>query len=133
MSMAQTRRDELRRERLREYDDALTAARAPVELLALFARAREERPSGEPLEEVFAATTTEGVDDADLLPAALWVALRQGDVDAAVQTLMLVSSTDFVLAAREELDATYRLTTVEERRALPDVRRLAAQVASLLH
>jgi len=130
--MAETRRDELRRERLREYEAALAAARSPIEVLVLFAKARENRASGERLEESFAASTTEGVDEADLLPAAVWVALRQGDVDAAVQALVQKSSTDFVLAAHEQLDARYRLTTVEERRALPDVGRLDAQVASFL-
>jgi hypothetical protein len=42
------------------------------------------------------------------------------------------SSTELVLAAHEQLDAGYRLTSVEERRALPDVGRLEAQVASFL-
>ena len=64
-------------------------------------------------------------------PAA-WVALRQGDVDAVVEALVRTSSRELVLAAHEQLDAGYRLTSVEERRALPDVGRLEAQVASFL-
>lgn len=130
--MAQATKDELRRERLREYDAALTAARSPVAVLALFARGREARAGGELLEEAFAATAVEGVDTADLLPAAVWVALRQGDVEATVELLMRMSRTEFVLAAHEELDAGYRLTKVEERRPLPDVELLIGQVAAFL-
>ncbi|HEY0166004.1 MAG TPA: hypothetical protein VGB75_03085 [Jatrophihabitans sp.] len=130
--MAQATKDELRRERLREYDAALTAARSPVAVLALFARGREARAGGELLEEAFAATAVDGVDVADLLPAAVWVALRQGDVEATIELLMRMSRTEFVLAAHEELDASYRLTKVEERRALPDVELLVAQVAAFL-
>jgi hypothetical protein len=130
--MVQTRRDEQRLERLREYEAALTDARPPVEVLVLFAKVREDRASDERLEEAFAASITEGVDDADLLPAAVWVALRQGDVDAVVEALVRTSSTELVLAAHEQLDAGYRLTSVEERRALPDVGRLEAQIASFL-
>jgi hypothetical protein len=130
--MAQTRRDEQRRERLREYEAVLTAARSPVEVLVLFAKVREDRAGDERLEEAFAASIPEGVDDADLLPAAVWVALRQGDVDAVVEALVRTSSTELVLSAHEQLDAGYRLTSVEERRALPDVGRLEAQVASFL-
>ena len=130
--MAHPRKDELRRDRLREYDAALTAARSPVAVLALFARGREARAGGELLEEAFAATAVDGVDTADLLPAAVWVTLRQGDVEATVELLMRMSRTEFVLAAHEEVDASYRLTKVEERRALPDVELLLAQVAAFL-
>lgn len=132
MGMAQTRRDEQRRERLLEYEAALIAARSPVEVLVLFAKVRENRASDERLEEAFAASITDGVDDGDLLPAGVWVALRQGDVDAVVEALVRTSSRELVLAAHEQLDAGYRLTSVEERRALPDVGRLEAQVASFL-
>lgn len=130
--MAQATKDELRRERLREYDAALTAARSPVAVLALFAKGREARASGELLEEAFAATAVEGVDPADTLPAAVWVGLRQGDVEATIELLLRMSRIEFVLAAHEELDAGYRLTKVEERRALPDVELLAAQLAAFL-
>ncbi|MDQ1720788.1 MAG: hypothetical protein QOI26_522, partial [Pseudonocardiales bacterium] len=108
--MAHPTKDELRRERLREYDAALTAARSPVAVLALFASGREARAGGELLEEAFAATAVEGVDAADRLPAAVWVALRQGDVEATIELLMRMSRTEFVLAAHEEVDASYRLT-----------------------
>ncbi|HEX8082479.1 MAG TPA: hypothetical protein VF557_19885 [Jatrophihabitans sp.] len=130
--MAQATKDELRRERLREYDAALTAARSPVAVLALFAKGREARAGGELLEEAFAATAVEGVAEADLLPAAVWVALRHGDVDTVIELLMRMSRTEFVLAAHEELDAGYRLTKVEERRPLPDVELLLSQLAAFL-
>ncbi|MDQ1743876.1 MAG: hypothetical protein QOE23_2215 [Pseudonocardiales bacterium] len=131
--MASVTKDDLRRERLREYDAALTAARSPLAILALFARGREARAGGQLLEEAFAATEVAGVDAADRLPAAVWVALRQGDVDACLELLLRVSRVEFVLAAHEELDASYRLTKVEERRALPDVELLIGQLAAFLH
>jgi hypothetical protein len=131
--MAQATKDELRRERLREYDAALTAARAPIAVLTLFVAGREARAAGELLEETFAATSVDGVEPADLLPAAVWVALRQGDIDATLELLLRMSRTEFVLAAHEELDARYRLTKVEERRPLPDVELLVAQLAAFLH
>jgi hypothetical protein len=131
--MAQATKDELRRERLREYDAALTAARSPVGVLALFAAGREARAAGELLEEAFAATAVDGVEQADALPAAVWVALRQADTDAVLELLMRMSRTEFVLAAHEELDARYRLTKVEERRPLPDLDLLIAQLAAFLH
>jgi len=130
--MATATKDELRRERLREYDAALTAARAPLAVLALFARGREARDSGQLLEEAFAATEVAGVDAADALPAAVWVALRQDDVDAALEQLLRTSRSEFVLAAHEELDAGYRLTKVEERRPLPDLDLLVGQLAAFL-
>jgi|GEM_PF-2383578 len=131
--MAVATKDELRRERLREYDAALTAARSPLAVLTLFARGREARAGGQLLEEAFAATEVDGVDAADRLPAAVWVALRHGDVDACLELLLRMSRTEFVLAAHEELDAGYRLTKVEERRPLPDVELLIGQLAAFLH
>jgi hypothetical protein len=131
--MASATKDELRRERLREYDAALTAARAPLAVLALFARGREARAGEQLLEEAFAATEVAGVEAVDRLPAAVWVALRHGDVDACLELMLRVSRTEFVLAAHEELDAGYRLTKVEERRPLPDVELLIGQVAAFLH
>jgi hypothetical protein len=131
--MAQATKDELRRERLREYDAALTAARSRVAVLALFAAGRETRAAGELLEEAFAATAVDGVEAADALPAAVWVVLRQADIDATLELLMRMSRVEFVLSAHEELDARYRLTKVEERRPLPDVELLIAQLAAFLH
>lgn len=130
--MGQATKDEARRERLREYEAALSAAREPVAVLSLFAQGREARAGGQLLEEAFSATRPEGIEDADPLPAAVWVALRQGDIDATVEALVRLSRSDFLLGAHEELDSSYRLTTVEERRGLPDVELLQAQLAAFL-
>ncbi len=130
--MATPTKDELRRDRLREYDAVLTAARAPLAVLALFARGREARADGQLLEEAFAATEVAGVEAGGTLPAAVWVALRQGDLDAALDLLLRISRAEFVLASHEELDAGYRLTKVEERRPLPDLDLLVAQLAAFL-
>jgi hypothetical protein len=117
--------------RLAEYQAALDAARAPVAVLQLLAQGREARaqPGHEPLEVVFAATR---VNDEEALPAAVWVALRHGDVDASLAALLGASRTEFVVGEHEELDATYRLRTVEERRVLPDVGVLQMQIAAML-
>ena len=130
--MATLTKDELRRDRLREYDAVLTAARAPLAVLALFARGREARADGQLLEEAFAATEVAGVEVAGALPAAVWVALRRDDLDAALDLLLRTSRAEFVLASHEELDAGYRLTKVEERRPLPDLDLLVAQLAAFL-
>jgi hypothetical protein len=121
-----------RRERLREYEAALEAAHGPVGVLVLFAQGRELRTDGEALEEAFAATSVDGVADSRPLPAAVWVALRQADVAATIDALVQVSGHEFVIAAHEQVDAGYRLTTVEERRALPDVELLVAQIAEFV-
>jgi hypothetical protein len=130
--VTQATKEEARRERLREYDQAVAAARPPIGVLALFVTGREARARGEALEEAFAVAVAEGVDDAHRLPAAMWVALRQGDLDAAVELLVRRSRHEVVITAHEELDAGYRLTTVEERRALPDVDLLEVQLAAFL-
>lgn len=117
--------------RVAEYEAALDAARTPVAVLQLLAEGREARaePGDEPLEVVFAATK---VNDAEALPAAVWVALRHGETDASLAALLGASRTEFVVGEHEELDATYRLRTVEERRVLPDVGVLQMQMAAML-
>ena len=117
--------------RLAEYEAALDAARGPIAVLQLLAQGREARAESgdEPLEMSFAATP---VNDEEALPAAVWVALRHGDADATVTALLGASRTEFVVGEHEELDASYRLRTVEERRVLPDVGVLQMQVAALL-
>jgi hypothetical protein len=131
--MLQTTKDELRRQRLREYEAALTEARASVSVLVQFVKGRQARSGGGLLEEAFAASSVEGVDDAHLFPAAVWVTLRQGDVDATLDTMVQLSTKEFVVGEHERLDTGYRLTTVEERRALPDVELLQLQIAGFLH
>jgi hypothetical protein len=117
--------------RLAEYDAALDAAHGPVAVLQLLAQEREARAEtgDQPLEVAFAATR---VNDEEALPAAMWVALRHGDTDASVTALLGASRSEFVVGEHEELDASYRLRTVEERRVLPDVGALQLQVAAML-
>ena len=62
----------------------------------------------------------------------MWVALRHGDTDASLSALLGASRTEFVVGEHEELDAGYRLRTVEERRVLPDVGVLQMQMAAML-
>jgi hypothetical protein len=130
--MAQAMKEQERRDRLREYEAAIEAARSPVGVLVLFAKGREVRAGCEALEEAFAATPVDGVEDDHRLPAAVWVALRQGDVEATIDALVRVSRNEFVIAAHQELNAGFRLTTVEECRVLPDIELLEAQVAAFL-
>ncbi|HEY3087235.1 MAG TPA: hypothetical protein VGJ59_04145 [Jatrophihabitantaceae bacterium] len=117
--------------RVAEYEAALAAARTPTAVLQLLAQGRETRaqPDEEPLEVAFARTQ---VDGADGLPAAVWVALRHGDTDASLTALLGASRTEFVVGEHEELDSSYRLRTVEERRVLPDVGVLQMQMAAML-
>jgi len=118
-------------QRLVEYEAAVDAARGPVAVLQLLAQGREARArtGDEPLEVAFAATAA---DEAEPLPAAVWVALRHGDLDASATALLGASRTEFVVGEHEELDSTYRLRTVEERRVLPDLGVLQLQIAAML-
>lgn len=122
---------ELREQRLAEHAAALDAARGPVAVMELFAHGRETRsqPGEPPLEVAFAATE---VDGGKGLPAAVWVALRQGDIDASVAALVRASRLEIVVGEHEELDASYRLQAIEERRTLPDVGLLQSQLATFL-
>jgi hypothetical protein len=128
--MDRTGKEQRRRDRLREYDAQLQATRAAVGVLAQFARARESRAADGPLEAGFAATVVDG--QAEPLPAAVWVALRQADVDAVVDILVHAATEQFLIAEHEQLDRDYRLTAVPECRGLPDLDRLIAQVAAFL-
>lgn len=127
--MGSSSKDAERRERQREYDTRMDAAANAVAAFALLVRGRETRAAtgSAPLEVVFAAAGGEAA-----LPAGVWVALRRGDVDAAIEALTAVSSERFVLGEREELGDGYRLRTVEEVRMLPDVVSLRNQLAAML-
>ena len=127
--MSSASRDEARRQRLREYDAELAAARTGLAVLMQFVQGREARDSDGRLEESFAATS---LADAEPLPASVWVTLRQGDLDATLDTLTRLSAKQFAIGEREELDANYRLTTIEEHRPLPDLPLLQRQLAELL-
>lgn len=131
--MTHTLKEQRRRERLREYDTALAAGRAALAVLALCVHARESRASDESLEEAFAGTVSDTMEGRQPFPAAIWVALRQGDLEGALHLLIELSATKFVIAAHEQLDASYRLTSVEENRGLPEVDLLQSQMASFLH
>jgi hypothetical protein len=128
--MERTTRDERTRERARDYEAQLATARQTIAVLAQFAQAREASSSGVALEMGFAATTS--ADDVPPLPAAVWVALRQDDLDAVVGTLVEHATEQFVLAEHEQVDANYRLTTVAESRGVPDVERLIGQLAGFV-
>lgn len=115
---------------MREYGARLAAARGSVAVLARFAQAREARGRGLALEVEFAATPIEPAGAA--LPAAVWVALRQGDLDAVIDTLVQHATEQFLIAEHEQVDAGYRIATVAECRGLPDVDRLIAQFAAFV-
>ncbi len=128
--MMQATKEQQRRDRMREYDSTLSDARDAVSVMVLLVQAREARSRGVALEEAFGDTSVDGADEK--LPAAVWVALRQGDVDTTMNALMRTARRHFVIAEHEELDAGYRLTTVEERLGLPDLDLLQAQLAAFL-
>jgi hypothetical protein len=129
-AMGQATRDQQGRDRMREYAARLAGARDSVEVLARFAQAREERGAGAALEVEFAATSVE--PDGASLPAAVWVALRQGDLDAVIETLVQHATEQFLITEHEQLDASYRIATVAECRGLPDIDRLIAQFAAFV-
>src|SRR5664279_4134210 len=111
--MSATSKDDQRRERLREFHALIDSAGAAVSALALIVQGREARAAdGEaPLEVAFAQPAGDG----PALPAGLWVALRRGDVEMAVELLARASDTYFVVGERDEMGSGYRLETVEEK------------------
>ncbi len=123
-------KDDQRRERTIEFDVMIARAGAAVRALALIVQGREARAvaGDEPLEVAFALPDTDGSS----LPAGLWVALRRDDVETALDLLLRASDTYFVVGEREEMGSGFRLETVEEKRALPDVDLLQARLAAVL-
>jgi hypothetical protein len=119
-----------RADRLREYGSTVDVARVPVAAMGVLVRAREARlwAPADPPEVVFAGTEVDG----RALPASVWVALRRGDVDGAVDSMCAASQTPFLIESREEMGEGYRLHTVEETRPLPEVGLLLAQLATML-
>lgn len=121
-----------RRQREREHEALMQAAAREVGALAKLVSGREARTQGDgPLEVAFAAARGDAASE-PALSAGVWVALRRGDVEAALEALIAVSSERFVLGTREELGDGYRLRTVEEVRMLPDLAALRAQLAAML-
>lgn len=98
--------------------------------MGLLVRGREARsPSGDvPLEEEFAQFEVHG----RALPAAIWVALRRDDVDAAVEAMTAASETRFLIEEREVIGAGYRLQSVEDTLPLPECELLIAQLGRAL-
>lgn len=123
-------RQQSRADRLRDYAAAVEFARGQVAAMGVLVRARETRPAttGHPPELLFADTQVDG----RALPAAVWVALRRGSVEAAVDAMSAVSRTHFLIEEREEIGEGYRLQTVEETRPLPEADLLLAQLAKVL-
>lgn len=119
-----------KRDRLGEFDELIAQADAALGALALIVQAREARQVGTetPLEVAFALSDGAGPG----LPAGLWVALRRDDIDTARDLLVRASDVSFVIGEREKMGTGYRLETVKEIRALPDVDLLQARLADLL-
>ncbi len=108
----------------------MTRAGTAVSALALLVQGREARAGSDdaPLEMAFAGADT----GKPPLPAGLWVALRRGDIQMALDLLVGASDVTFIVGEREEMGSGYRLETVAESRALPDVDLLQAQLAAVL-
>lgn len=123
-------RDHTRAERVREHAAMLMGARDTVGALGLLVRGREARPrdSDIPLEVQFARVEVDG----RALPAAVWVALRRDDVDAAIDTMTSVSQASFVIEEREVVGDGYRLKSVQDTLPLPETELLAAQLSRAL-
>ena len=117
--------------RLRDYDRAVAHAQQALAVLGLVVRGREARgwADDRPPEVVFGSTRA---GDAVPLPAGLWVALRREDVGTAVQTLTSTAPVPFLVSEHEQMGPGFRLQVVEEKRALPDVDRLRAQLGCML-
>jgi hypothetical protein len=123
-------KDHRRAERLRAHAAAVERARDVVAAMAPLVCAREARDArGETLLEVeFAQVEIDG----RALPAAVWVALRRADVDAAVDAMTAASQTRFLLEEREVMGAGYRLESVQDTLPLPESELLTAQLSRAL-
>jgi hypothetical protein len=123
-------RERLRAERLREHAALIEHAHQVVGAMGLLVRGRETRARvGEtPLEVEFARIDVDG----RALPAAVWVALRRGDVAAAVDAMMVASQTTFLIEEREVMGEGYRLQCVEDTLPLPEADLLTTQLSRAL-
>jgi hypothetical protein len=120
-------RDHTRAERLREHAAILSRARCTVGAMGQLVRGREARARDPdvPLEVQFALVEVDG----RALPAAVWVALRRDDVDAAIDTMTSASQARFVIEEREVVGDGYRLESVQDTLPLPETELLAAQLS----
>jgi hypothetical protein len=123
-------KEHTRSERLRQHAAVVEQAHRVVGAMGLLVRGREARPrAGDaPLEIEFAGLEVDG----RALPAAVWVALRRNDVDAAIETMTAVSQTQFVIEEREEMGEGYRLQHVQDSIPVPEPELLTAQLSQAL-
>src|SRR3954454_17783652 len=105
-------RDHARAERVREHAAILERARSVVAAMGQLVRGREARVrvGDSPLEVHFSSVEVDGRS----LPASVWVALRQDDVDAAIEAMTSASQARFVIEEREVVGEGYRLESVQE-------------------
>jgi hypothetical protein len=120
-------REHTRAERLREHAVAADRARQVAAAMGPLVRGREARaqPGEPPLEVAFASLEVDGRG----LPAAVWVALRRDDVEAAVDAMTAASQTEFLIEEREEMGDGYRLQSVTETLPVPESDLLLALVS----
>jgi len=123
-------REHARAERLREHAAAVEHARRVVAAMGLVVRAREARAhdTDDPLEVRFASADVE----ARALPAAVWVALRHGDIDAAIDAMTDASQTPFLIEEREVVGDGYRLQCIQDTLPLPESDLLMVQLGRAL-
>ena len=123
-------KESTRAQRLREFAALRERAELAVSAMGVLVRGREVRgwDGAEPPEVAFASAEIDG----RALPAAVWVALRRDDAETVLDAMTEVSLIDFVVSQHEEMGEGYRLQTVEESRAVPDVALLLAQLGAVL-
>lgn len=123
-------RGHTRAERMKEHAALIEHARQVLGAMGLIVRGREARArsGATPLEIEFARTDVDG----PALPAAVWVALRRDDVNAAIQAMAEVSDTHFIVDEREVMGAGYRLQSVQDTLPLPETDVLVAQLGAML-
>jgi hypothetical protein len=123
-------REHTRAERMREYAARVEQARCVVAAMGPLVRGREARArrGDAPLEVEFSQIEVDG----RALPAAVWVALRRDDVDAAIETMTTASQTDFIVEEREVMGEGYRLQSVQDACPLPEPELLIAQLSVAL-
>lgn len=131
LGMRTPTQEQSRAERLHAHAAAVADARRVVAAMARLVRGREARAQdGDgPLEIRFADVDVDGRS----LPAAVWVALRRDDVDAAIEAMTTASTTEFLIEEREELGDGYRLQSVAETVPLPEADLLLALLSQALN
>jgi len=119
-----------RAERMKDHAAVIDRARRLLAVTGLLVRGREARArdGATPLEVEFARTKVDGRG----LPAAVWVALRQDDLDAAIEVMTEVSEAHFVIEEREVIGEGYRLQSVQDTLPLPETEVLTAQLGAAL-